>query len=125
MRLFLTLTLMPVQMKMRVRNVRRTEMSGGRLLELALSSVMPGAAQFPFSMRVTADVLATDGAAAGAAVSAASLAVLSAGIPISSLVAGGLCLLYLAVTLLPGLGRLLVCYYFPDELASRHYSRPK
>ncbi len=65
-------------------------MAGGRLLELALVNVMPSAGAFPFSVRITADVLAADGATAAAAVSSSSLAMLSAGVPISSLVAGAL-----------------------------------
>jgi polyribonucleotide nucleotidyltransferase len=75
-------------MRMRSGSARRTEMAGSRLLELALLSSMPNSQDFPFAVRVTSDVLAADGAAAAAAVSSGSLALLSAGIPISSLVAG-------------------------------------
>ena len=63
-------------------------MAGSRLLEAALSGVMPGALDFPFAVRLTADVLALDGSAVSAAVSSGSLALIGAGVPISAPVAG-------------------------------------
>lgn len=75
-------------MKARHSHARREEVAGGRLLEAALSGVMPNAQIFPFAVRLTADVLAFDGSAASAAVTSGSLALINAGVPIRAPVAG-------------------------------------
>jgi polyribonucleotide nucleotidyltransferase len=83
---------MHVQMRARTGDAKRAEGAGSRILEAALSSAMPNPQQFPFAVRLTADILALDGSAASAAVSSGSLALISAGVPITSPVAGA-CLL--------------------------------
>jgi polyribonucleotide nucleotidyltransferase len=50
--------------------------------------LMPSEDDFPFSVRVTADTLSSSGSSSMAAVCAASLALKTAGVPISSLAAG-------------------------------------
>jgi len=52
---------------------------------------MPDGLLFPFTVRLTCDVLAADGAAVMTAVSSGALALRSAGVPITALVAGDGC----------------------------------
>ncbi len=75
-------------MKARTGDAKRAEVAGSRVLEAALAGVMPNPQHFPFAVRLTADVLALDGSAASAAVSSGSLALIAAGVPITSPVAG-------------------------------------
>ena len=63
-------------------------MPGGCLREPLAAGVLPRGRAFPFAVRLTSDVLADDGAAAMTAVSSATLALASAGIPLSAPVAG-------------------------------------
>ncbi|CAK0784195.1 hypothetical protein CVIRNUC_007399 [Coccomyxa viridis] len=76
------------EMKARHGEVKRIEVEGGRLLQMALSSVVPRGRKFPFAVRLTTDVLADDGSAAMTAVSSASLALTNAGVQLSAPVAG-------------------------------------
>ena len=75
-------------MKARSGDAKRAEVAGSRVLEAALSGVLPKDKHFPFTVRLTADVLALDGSASSAAVMSGSLALINAGVPITAPVAG-------------------------------------
>ena len=66
---------------------KRNSRSIGRLLERGLHAALP-ATHFPFAVRLTVDLLSADGSETMAALSAASLALADAGLPISAHVAG-------------------------------------
>ena len=66
---------------------RRNRRSIGRLLERSLQTALPST-HFPFAVRLTVDLLSADGSEAMAALSAASLAMADAGVPITAHVAG-------------------------------------
>ncbi|XP_011866816.1 PREDICTED: polyribonucleotide nucleotidyltransferase 1, mitochondrial [Vollenhovia emeryi] len=70
----------------RVSRVGRREMGHGALAEKALRPVLPK--DYPFTIRLTSEVLESNGSSSMATVCGGSLALLDAGIPISSAAAG-------------------------------------
>ncbi|XP_036876337.2 polyribonucleotide nucleotidyltransferase 1, mitochondrial isoform X2 [Manis javanica] len=70
----------------KVTGVNRRELGHGALAEKALYPVIPK--DFPFTMRVTSEVLESNGSSSMASVCGGSLALMDAGVPISSAVAG-------------------------------------
>ena len=66
---------------------KRNSRSIGRLLERGLHAALP-ATHFPFAVRLTVDLLSADGSETMAALTAASLALADAGVPIEAHVAG-------------------------------------
>ncbi|XP_015686788.1 polyribonucleotide nucleotidyltransferase 1, mitochondrial [Protobothrops mucrosquamatus] len=70
----------------RVSGSNRRELGHGALAEKALKSVIPS--NFPFTIRVTSEVLESNGSSSMASVCGGSLALMDAGVPISSPVAG-------------------------------------
>ncbi|KAJ8605177.1 hypothetical protein CTAYLR_000380 [Chrysophaeum taylorii] len=66
----------------------RRAVGHGALAERAVSAVFPSFANFPYSARVAADVLASAGSSSMATVCAASLALFDAGVPLAAPVAG-------------------------------------
>ncbi|XP_067845131.1 polyribonucleotide nucleotidyltransferase 1, mitochondrial isoform X2 [Heptranchias perlo] len=64
----------------------RRELGHGALAEKALKPVVPK--EFPFTIRVTAEVLESNGSSSMASVCGGSMALMDAGVPISSAVAG-------------------------------------
>ncbi|XP_056904006.1 polyribonucleotide nucleotidyltransferase 1, mitochondrial [Takifugu flavidus] len=70
----------------KVAGLNRRELGHGALAEKALRSVIPK--EFPFTIRVTAEVLESNGSSSMASVCGGSLALMDAGVPISSAVAG-------------------------------------
>nr|XP_033793940.1 polyribonucleotide nucleotidyltransferase 1, mitochondrial isoform X2 [Geotrypetes seraphini] len=70
----------------RVTGFNRRELGHGALAERALISVIPK--DFPFTIRVTAEVLESNGSSSMASACGGSLALMDAGVPISSSVAG-------------------------------------
>ncbi|XP_067277532.1 polyribonucleotide nucleotidyltransferase 1, mitochondrial isoform X2 [Pseudorasbora parva] len=70
----------------RMGGMNRRELGHGALAEKALRSVIP--ADFPFTIRVTSEVLESNGSSSMASVCGGSLALMDAGVPISSAVAG-------------------------------------
>ncbi|KAM6922393.1 polyribonucleotide nucleotidyltransferase 1, mitochondrial [Lycodopsis pacificus] len=66
--------------------INRRELGHGALAEKALRPVIPK--DFPFTIRVTAEVLESNGSSSMASACAGSLALMDAGVPISSAVAG-------------------------------------
>ncbi|KAL0036610.1 hypothetical protein WJX79_002514 [Trebouxia sp. C0005] len=65
----------------------RVRRNTGRMLESRLSAAFPST-PFPFAVRLNVDVLAADGSETMAALSAASLALADAGVPVRAQVAG-------------------------------------
>ena len=66
----------------------RRELGHSALVERSLLPVMPAAADFPFTLRLNADTLASSGSSSMAAVCGGSLALMDSGVPLRALVAG-------------------------------------
>src|SRR5439155_1670505 len=60
----------------------------GALAERAVEAVLPAEADFPYTIRVVSDILESNGSSSMATVCGASLALMDAGVPIKSHVAG-------------------------------------
>jgi len=71
----------------RMTGVGRREVGHGALAERAISAVLPGE-ESPYSLRVVSDILESNGSSSMASVCGASLALMDAGIPLKSSVAG-------------------------------------
>ncbi|KAL8185102.1 UNVERIFIED_CONTAM: Polyribonucleotide nucleotidyltransferase 1, mitochondrial [Gekko kuhli] len=70
----------------RITGINRRELGHGALAEKALKPVIPQ--EFPFTIRITAEVLESNGSSSMASACGGSLALMDAGVPISSAVAG-------------------------------------
>jgi polyribonucleotide nucleotidyltransferase len=68
--------------------VGRREVGHGALAERAISAVLPSEEKWPYTMRVVSDILESNGSSSMASVCGASLALMDAGVPLSSAVAG-------------------------------------
>jgi len=66
----------------------RREVGHGALAERALKPVVPGEEDFPYTLRVVSEVLASNGSSSMASVCGATLALMDAGVPIKAPVAG-------------------------------------
>ena len=66
----------------------RREIGHGALVERALAPVLPNEEDFPYTIRLVSEVLASNGSTSMASVCASVLSLMDAGIPISSPVAG-------------------------------------
>jgi polyribonucleotide nucleotidyltransferase len=66
----------------------RREVGHGALAERALVGMMPGEENFPYTVRVVSDILESNGSSSMASVCGASLAMMDAGVPLKSPVAG-------------------------------------
>ena len=71
-----------------LRGPKRREIGHGILAERALRPVIPSQDQFPYTIRVNAEVLESNGSSSMASVCAGSLALMDAGVPIKKPVAG-------------------------------------
>ncbi|MBI3091549.1 MAG: polyribonucleotide nucleotidyltransferase [Candidatus Tectomicrobia bacterium] len=71
-----------------IRGVGRREIGHGALAERALQSLLPTATEFPYTMRIVAEVLESNGSSSMASVCAGSLALMDAGVPLRAPVAG-------------------------------------
>ncbi|MCB1196658.1 polyribonucleotide nucleotidyltransferase, partial [bacterium] len=71
-----------------VRGPGRREIGHGILAERALTAVLPTADVFPYVIRVNSDILESNGSSSMASVCGGSLALMDAGVPIKSPVAG-------------------------------------
>ena len=71
-----------------IRGPRRREVGHGALAEKALQSVIPSEDVFPYTIRIVADILESNGSSSMAAVCGGSLCLMDAGVPIKSAVAG-------------------------------------
>ena len=71
-----------------LRGPGRREIGHGALAERALSAVLPDEAAFPYTVRVVSDILESNGSSSMASVCGGCLALMDAGVPIKSPVAG-------------------------------------
>ncbi|MBV8631668.1 MAG: polyribonucleotide nucleotidyltransferase [Silvibacterium sp.] len=72
----------------RMTDVGRREVGHGALAERAVSAVLPNEEESPYSLRIVSDILESNGSSSMASVCGASLALMDAGIPLKSAVAG-------------------------------------
>ncbi|HTW80255.1 MAG TPA: polyribonucleotide nucleotidyltransferase [Terracidiphilus sp.] len=72
----------------RMTGVGRREVGHGALAERAITAVLPGPDESPYSMRVVSDILESNGSSSMASVCGASLALFDAGIALKGAVAG-------------------------------------
>ncbi len=66
----------------------RREIGHGALAERALLPVIPSKEEFPYTIRVVSEVLSSNGSTSQGSVCASTLALMDAGVPIKSMVAG-------------------------------------
>ncbi len=71
-----------------LRGAGRREIGHGALAERAISAVLPSENDWPYAMRVVADILESNGSSSMATVCGASLSMMDAGVPLVSPVAG-------------------------------------
>jgi polyribonucleotide nucleotidyltransferase len=71
-----------------LRGPSRREIGHGALAERALQAVLPPEDQFPYTIRVVSEVLESNGSSSMATVCGGSLALMDAGVPVKSAVAG-------------------------------------
>ena len=71
-----------------LRGPGRREIGHGALAERSLSPLVPGEAEWPYTMRVVSDILESNGSSSMATVCGASLALMDAGVPTRAAVAG-------------------------------------
>src|SRR5277367_3507699 len=71
-----------------MRGAGRREIGHGALAERALAAVIPDDKAFPYTMRVVSDIMESNGSSSMASVCGATLALMDAGTPIASPVAG-------------------------------------
>lgn len=71
-----------------LRSAGRREIGHGALAERALEPVIPSEQEFPYAIRVVSDVLSSNGSTSMASTCGSTLALMDAGVPISSPVAG-------------------------------------
>jgi polyribonucleotide nucleotidyltransferase len=71
-----------------LRGAGRREIGHGALAERSISSVLPDEDKWPYAMRVVSDILESNGSSSMATVCGASLALMDAGVPLKSPVAG-------------------------------------
>ncbi len=71
-----------------LRGPRRREIGHGALAERALEPVLPSKDDFPYTIRVVSEVLASNGSTSMASVCASTLALMDAGVPIEAPVGG-------------------------------------
>jgi polyribonucleotide nucleotidyltransferase len=72
----------------RLGGINRREMGHGFLAEKALWPVMPNKLDFPYTIRVVSESMASNGSTSQASICAASIALMDGGVPISRPVAG-------------------------------------
>lgn len=68
--------------------VSRREIGHGALAEKSLRPILPEEAHFPFTLRVVAETMESNGSSSMAAVCGGSLSLMDAGVPVSNAVAG-------------------------------------
>jgi polyribonucleotide nucleotidyltransferase len=71
-----------------LRGPGRREVGHGALAERALTPLLPGEEQFPYTVRVVSDILESNGSSSMASVCGGSLAMMDAGVPLRAPVAG-------------------------------------
>lgn len=71
-----------------LRGPARREIGHGNLALRGVKSMLPGKEKFPYTIRIVADILESNGSSSMASVCGASLALMDAGVPVSKAVAG-------------------------------------
>jgi polyribonucleotide nucleotidyltransferase len=71
-----------------MRGTSRREIGHGNLAERALQGVLPAFDEFPYTIRIVSDILESNGSSSMASVCGGSMAMMDAGVPIKSPVAG-------------------------------------
>ncbi|TVP46471.1 MAG: polyribonucleotide nucleotidyltransferase [Gemmatimonadales bacterium] len=71
-----------------IRGTSRREIGHGALAERALQPLLPAFEEFPYTIRIVADILESNGSSSMASVCGASLALMTAGVPLSASCAG-------------------------------------
>lgn len=71
-----------------IRGPGRREIGHGQLAEKSLEAVMPATDDFPYTVRLVADIMESNGSTSQAAVTGGTLALMDAGVPITAPVAG-------------------------------------
>ncbi|MGM0600634.1 MAG: polyribonucleotide nucleotidyltransferase [Candidatus Rifleibacteriota bacterium] len=71
-----------------MRGPGRREIGHGALAERSLSKVMPTPEEFPYTVRVVSEILASNGSSSMASVCSGSMAMMNAGVPLKAPVAG-------------------------------------
>jgi polyribonucleotide nucleotidyltransferase len=71
-----------------MRGPKRRDIGHGALAERALDPVLPGEEDFPYVIRVVSETLESNGSSSMGSVCASSMALMAAGVPVSSAVAG-------------------------------------
>lgn len=71
-----------------LRGASRREIGHGYLAERALQGMIPDTEDFPYTIRINADVLESNGSSSMASVCSGSLALMDAGVPVNKAVAG-------------------------------------
>ena len=71
-----------------LRGTSRREIGHGALAERALKPVLPAEDVFPYTIRIVSDILESNGSSSMASICGGTLALMDAGVPIKSLVAG-------------------------------------
>jgi polyribonucleotide nucleotidyltransferase len=71
-----------------IRGTSRREVGHGYLAERSLQKVLPSLEEFPYTIRINADVLESNGSSSMASVCSGSMALMDAGVPIRKPVAG-------------------------------------
>ncbi|MEK7825057.1 MAG: polyribonucleotide nucleotidyltransferase, partial [Nitrospirota bacterium] len=71
-----------------LRGPSRREIGHGALAEKALRPVIPGREGFPYTLRIVSDILESNGSSSMATVCGGTLALMDAGVPIKSPIAG-------------------------------------
>lgn len=71
-----------------LRGPKRREIGHGYLAEKALGAIIPSEDVFPYTIRIVSDILESNGSSSMASVCAGSLALMDAGVPIKTHVAG-------------------------------------
>jgi len=71
-----------------LRSAGRREIGHGKLAERALKKMLPAKTDFPYTIRIVSDVLESNGSSSMATVCGGTLALMDAGVPIKSPVAG-------------------------------------
>ncbi|HEX9016713.1 MAG TPA: polyribonucleotide nucleotidyltransferase, partial [Chloroflexota bacterium] len=71
-----------------LRGPSRRDIGHGHLAERAIAAVIPGADEFPYTIRVVSEVVSSNGSTSMGSVCASTLALMDAGVPIKAPVAG-------------------------------------
>ena len=71
-----------------LRGPSRREIGHGALAERAISPVLPSAEEFPYTIRIVSEILSSNGSSSMATVCGASMALMDAGVPVKSAIAG-------------------------------------